>query len=252
LAADSAAEQREALADLTAEMIDAVNQIFNLESATLNLDSAYAAYQEQVLETTKTVNDSEVSDREKEQALRDLRVQEIGVAADALATAEAYAAEMGAADGSAASAQFQKQKLQELAAAMPELRDEIQQYINKLNAVPGVIRTRFEITATGATVTPHGDLIGGRRGGTDQGNVVGALGGLVTRPTMALIGEAGPDAVVPLNRTPGSSPLGSMGGGSPIIINLTAGMGANGKEIGDQVVNVIRQYERRNGHGWRT
>jgi hypothetical protein len=37
--------------------------------------------------------------------------------------------------------------------------------------------------------------------------VVGATGGIVTRPTYALIGEAGPEAVVPLNRTPGSSPL---------------------------------------------
>jgi hypothetical protein len=35
----------------------------------------------------------------------------------------------------------------------------------------------------------------------------GATGGIVTRPTLALIGEAGPEAVVPLNRTPGSSPL---------------------------------------------
>lgn len=45
----------------------------------------------------------------------------------------------------------------------------------------------------------------------------GATGGIVTRPTLALIGEAGPEAVVPLNRTPGSSPLpGGMGGG-PVI-----------------------------------
>ncbi len=41
----------------------------------------------------------------------------------------------------------------------------------------------------------------------------GATGGIVTRPTLALIGEAGPEAVVPLNETPGSSPLpGNMGG----------------------------------------
>jgi TP901 family phage tail tape measure protein len=40
----------------------------------------------------------------------------------------------------------------------------------------------------------------------------GATGGIVTRPTMALIGEAGPEAVIPLNRTPGSSPLPRMGG----------------------------------------
>lgn len=41
----------------------------------------------------------------------------------------------------------------------------------------------------------------------------GAEGGIVTRPTLALIGEAGPEAVVPLNRTPGSSPLNGGRGG---------------------------------------
>lgn len=46
----------------------------------------------------------------------------------------------------------------------------------------------------------------------------GATGGIVTRPTLALIGEAGPEAVVPLNRTPGSSPLpDGLGGGGPSV-----------------------------------
>ena len=44
----------------------------------------------------------------------------------------------------------------------------------------------------------------------------GATGGIVTRPTVALIGEAGPEAVVPLNRTAGSSPLPAGIGGSSI------------------------------------
>ena len=35
----------------------------------------------------------------------------------------------------------------------------------------------------------------------------GATGGIVTQPTLAVIGEAGPEAVVPLNKTPGSRPL---------------------------------------------
>lgn len=46
----------------------------------------------------------------------------------------------------------------------------------------------------------------------------GATGGIVTRPTLALIGEAGPEAVVPLNQTPGSSPLPrNLGGGGPTV-----------------------------------
>lgn len=41
-----------------------------------------------------------------------------------------------------------------------------------------------------------------------------ATGGIVTSPTIAMIGEAGPEAVVPLNR------MGSMGGATVnIVIN---------------------------------
>lgn len=42
----------------------------------------------------------------------------------------------------------------------------------------------------------------------------GATGGVVNRPTLALIGEAGPEAVVPLNRTAGNGPLPESLGGA--------------------------------------
>lgn len=41
---------------------------------------------------------------------------------------------------------------------------------------------------------------------------LGASGAVVNRATFAMIGEKGPEAVVPLNRTPGNSPLGALGG----------------------------------------
>lgn len=40
----------------------------------------------------------------------------------------------------------------------------------------------------------------------------GATGAIVSRPTVALIGEAGPEAVVPLENSPGSRPLNGAGG----------------------------------------
>jgi hypothetical protein len=53
--------------------------------------------------------------------------------------------------------------------------------------------------------------VAGVRGGL--GIAHGATGAIVRRPTLALIGEAGPEAVVPLNRTRGNDPLPrSMGG----------------------------------------
>jgi hypothetical protein len=66
-----------------------------------------------------------------------------------------------------------------------------------------------------------------------------ANGGLVTRPTLSLIGEAGPEAVIPLSQ------LGGMGGNINITVN--AGMGADGAEIGKSIVDALKQYQRRNG-----
>ena len=65
-----------------------------------------------------------------------------------------------------------------------------------------------------------------------------ANGGIVTGPTLALIGEAGPEAVVPLSQ------MGKMGGG--VTVNVTGGF-ATGPEIGEAVVNAIRAYNRTSG-----
>jgi hypothetical protein len=64
-----------------------------------------------------------------------------------------------------------------------------------------------------------------------------AEGGIVSSPTLALIGEAGPEAVVPLDRI-------NNGGG--ITINVTGGL-ATSAEIGESVVNALRAYSRSAG-----
>jgi hypothetical protein len=66
-----------------------------------------------------------------------------------------------------------------------------------------------------------------------------AMGGIVTGPTRALIGEAGPEAVIPLSK------MGSMGNTYNITVN--AGMGTNGAQVGEQIVNAIKRYERVSG-----
>ena len=65
-----------------------------------------------------------------------------------------------------------------------------------------------------------------------------AQGGIVTGPTLAMIGEAGPEAVIPLSK------MGGMGGG--ITVNVTGGL-ATSAEIGQAVVNAIRAYNRSAG-----
>ncbi len=66
-----------------------------------------------------------------------------------------------------------------------------------------------------------------------------ADGGIVTGPTLAMIGEAGPEAVIPLSQ------MGNMGG-SGVTINVTGGLSTSA-EIGQSVVNALRAYSRTAG-----
>jgi hypothetical protein len=66
-----------------------------------------------------------------------------------------------------------------------------------------------------------------------------ADGGIVTGPTLAMIGEGnGPEAVIPLDR------MGSMG--SNVTVNVTGGLSTSA-EIGQAVVNALRAYSRSAG-----
>jgi len=65
-----------------------------------------------------------------------------------------------------------------------------------------------------------------------------ADGGIVTGPTLAMVGEKGPEAIIPLSQ------MGAMGGG--VIVNVTGGL-ATSAEIGQAVVNAIRAYNRSAG-----
>jgi hypothetical protein len=62
-----------------------------------------------------------------------------------------------------------------------------------------------------------------------------ANGGIVTGPTLAMIGEAGPEAVIPLDR------MGQMGGGG-----TTVNINVNGGDP-NAVVQALRTYMRQNG-----
>jgi hypothetical protein len=64
-----------------------------------------------------------------------------------------------------------------------------------------------------------------------------AEGGIVNSPTLALIGEAGPEAVVPLDR---------MNTGGGVTVNVTGGLSTSA-EIGQAVVNALRAYSRSAG-----
>jgi TP901 family phage tail tape measure protein len=64
-----------------------------------------------------------------------------------------------------------------------------------------------------------------------------AAGGIVTGPTLALVGEAGPEAIIPLDRAGGGM------GGAPMTVNVYLPVGSDG----DAVVRALQEYEARNG-----
>ena len=72
-----------------------------------------------------------------------------------------------------------------------------------------------------------------------------ARGGIVTGPTLALLlGEAGREAVVPLDRGGGL-------GGNTYNLNVSVAAGADPAQTGRTIVDLIAAYERANGRGWR-
>ena len=80
--------------------------------------------------------------------------------------------------------------------------------------------------------------IGGK--GFDVPNIpLMAAGGIVTSPTLAMIGEAGPEAVIPLSQ------MGSMGGGVSIVVQ--AGLISTPDQIGADIVQAILKSQRKNG-----
>lgn len=69
-----------------------------------------------------------------------------------------------------------------------------------------------------------------------------ATGGIVTKPMAALVGEAGPEAIIPLSQAGGM-----MGGVLTYNINVNVPVSSNAAEVGRQVVDAITAFERRNG-----
>jgi hypothetical protein len=74
-----------------------------------------------------------------------------------------------------------------------------------------------------------------------------AEGGIVTKPTLAMIGEAGPEAVIPLR--PGA---GGGVGTTTINIHVDAYPGVDMAEAGRRIVDALVAHERFAGSEWRT
>lgn len=193
---------------------------------------------------TKTTQDHKLS-KEEQQIATDEMVTKMA------AEASAYAASKGLAEGSkgAIDAMIASLYIQAAAAAPGSaLQTGLSEYILKLQAInagltPEALKLfnmqSFNGKAVNMNMPPAQP---------PAPKAHGATGGIVTRPTNALIGEAGPEMVIPLSSMPGASPLPSMSGsGSSINLTVNAGLGTDGAAVGQQIVNMLKQYQRTNG-----
>jgi len=97
-----------------------------------------------------------------------------------------------------------------------------------LDLVGKVISALGKIPGVSGIAGAVGGLIGKIPGLAD--------GGIVTGPTLAVVGEAGPEAVIPLSK------MNQMGN---VTININANVAD--ERLGDVIVNALRQYNRRSG-----
>ena len=110
-------------------------------------------------------------------------------------------------------------------------------YNNFIRIVNAMIRA-FNIVKPGKDIPTLGHFnlprLGDEDGGSSSGTGIRmmATGGLVTSPTLAMIGEAGPEAVIPLDR------MGEFGGGGSVTINVNGG---NPQAVVDALVRWYRQ-----------
>jgi hypothetical protein len=136
-----------------------------------------------------------------------------------------------------------------LTSAFDSLRTSMPATINVLNKVLSILEG---IIAAASAALAALDRVSAGQASKGLGNIIGrvinpfaglpglAEGGIVTKPTIAMIGEGGQsEAVIPLDK------LGKMGGGN-ITINVTGGL-ATSAEIGESVVNALRAYSRSAG-----
>lgn len=108
--------------------------------------------------------------------------------------------------------------------------------IRKLHSLPGL----SWLPADGLPEWPSGGS-GSQREAIFNSNGVRrfAAGGIVTKPMMGLVGEAGPEAIIPLSKF--------NGGGSTINITINASPLSSPADVGSAVVDALKAYERRNG-----
>lgn len=260
-AAKAAEEQESALRKLVDTQLDAAGVGDQLLRAQLDvqrnvedLADAYTSLDQAQAEQTKNPSaENALKVRDATRALQDqvlgTRGSILDYAQAAVDAAQKQAEANGATLSAAEAAKVQRDALEELKAKFPGLASVIQEYIDKLNAIPRNVQTSVSIiNKGGAGYSPIYDANGNRIKASAVGGPIGAR-------ELQLVGENGPEFFAPgvagtIIPNTGIAP-GSMPVGSGIVINVTAGLGSDGARVGQQIVEALRAYERRAGSSWR-
>lgn len=251
----TAQETEEALRDLVDATLAAFNADLRYTDATNQVEDAIAAMAEEA-------RNGGTATEEYGRAMDDAAGAALGQAAAAANLAEKQAEATGSTLTAADSARIQRDeliKVRDTLAPGHPLRVRLDEWINRLNAVPGVVSTtahldtgaaRAELAALQSLYreVPGFGLSTGSRGPAPRRR---ASGGPVDAGGTYLVGEEGPELL-------------HMGGGSGRItpnhaigsnqyfIDVKVEAGADAAEVGRRTVEAIREYERRNGTSWRS
>ena len=210
-AAAAAAEHEQALADLFDEVDRNLSTMFDYEAALLDIANGAAELGDAEAELNQQLAENEIGLETYQIGMRNVRLDEIALAEAALQTAEIYAEQQGAVEGTTESYALQKEELIRLASQFPFLRDEIALYIAELNRIPSVIGTQITIgySSNGVPIRSSGDSISFGNGPTEiQGfDSGGIIGGPIGSPQLVL--AHGGETVFPTHKQPLASMMGA-------------------------------------------
>ena len=114
-------------------------------------------------------------------------------------------------------------------------KDIVKKIVEGILAAPGAIMDAITDLIPGAGVL--GSIGGGILSGI--GSIIPfAEGGIVNQPTLGLVGEAGPEAIIPLSSARAPRQL----GGPQVNVTVNAGVGTDGVQVGRQIVQVLNEY----------
>jgi hypothetical protein len=191
-------EAKAATQNLIDTQLSAIDAKYADRKATQDAEAAVATYQTVLGDHKSTMQDvASATDRAFDATLNKS-------VADVNAKGAALDSKAGI-DGQIASLQAQADKL----APGGALRQRIDEYIGDLRNIPTQINTALHVSSDGSVSVSFGGK-----------SKVGATGGIVhSRTDNITLGEAGPEAVIPLDQSPGASPLSGLGLGGGGVTN---------------------------------